>query len=199
MDPLKTGALIRRLRTEQSLTQLELSEILHVSDKTVSKWETGKGCPDIAILRELASVFGCSTDLLLSGEYPEKERNSPDMRKTVFHVCPDCGNILTASSEAEVVCCGKKLSPLVPRKAEEHEFLQMEAVDGEWYITTEHEMTKEHYIAFVALMTDSMLVMSRQYPEWNLQARFPYTGRGRLVWYCSRCGLLYRDFLMKRS
>lgn len=93
----------------------------------------------------------------------------------------------------------KKLSPLVPRKAEEHEFLQMEAVDGEWYITTEHEMTKEHYIAFVALMTDSMLVMSRQYPEWNLQARFPYTGRGRLVWYCNRCGLLYRDFLMKRS
>ena len=197
MDPIRTGNLICRLRTEQALTQRQLAELLHVSDKAVSKWETGKGCPDIGLLHSLADALGVSMETLLSGNYPEKERESVTMKNTKFYVCPTCGNFLTASSDAEVCCCGRKLAQTTPRKAEEHELLHMEPVDGEWFITSDHEMTKSHYIAFVAFLTDSTMTLSRQYPEWNLQVRLPYCGRGRLLWYCTRCGLLYQDIRVK--
>ena len=115
------------------------------------------------------------------------------MKKTKIYACQDCGNILTSASDADISCCGKKLFPLEPRKAEASETLQMEEVDGEWYITSNHEMTKSHYIAFVAFLTDNILILSRQYPEWNLQVRMPHYARGRLLWYCTKCGLLYKD------
>ena len=50
MDQIKTGKLIRKLRTDMGLTQKQLAERLHVSDKAVSKWGTGNGCPDLSLL-----------------------------------------------------------------------------------------------------------------------------------------------------
>lgn len=197
MDPIKTGQLIRQFRMQLGLTQRELAEMLHVTDKTVSKWETGGGCPDISLLRELSGVLGVSMETLLRGERTEQE-DTGNMKKLRFYVCPDCGNILTSSADAQVHCCGKHLTPLTPKKAEEADFLRMEAVDGEWYITSDHAMTKEDYIAFVAFLTDSQLILSRQYPEWSLQVRMPYIARGRLLWYSTDQGLLYREIFIKR-
>ena len=198
MDPIKTGQLIRRLRRRQSLTQRELAEQLHVTDKTISKWETGGGCPDITLLRELAALFEVSMETLLRGEITEQE-DTGNMKKLRFYVCPDCGNILTSSADAEVHCCGRRLAPLTPQKAAEPDLLQMEAVDGEWYITSEHAMTKDNYIAFVACLTDSSLLLCRQYPEWGLQVRMPYFARGRLLWYSTSQGLLYQDIFIRRQ
>ena len=197
MDLIKTGQLIRQFRMQLGLTQRELAEMLHVTDKTVSKWETGGGCPDISLLRELSGVLGVSMETLLRGERTEQE-DTGNMKKLRFYVCPDCGNILTSSADAQVHCCGKHLTPLTPKKAEEADFLRMEAVDGEWYITSDHAMTKEDYIAFVAFLTDSQLILSRQYPEWSLQVRMPYIARGRLLWYSTDQGLLYREIFIKR-
>ena len=193
MDQIRTGELIRGLRKEHHLTQKQLAVRLHVSDKAISKWETGKGCPDISLLMMLADQFQVNLETLLTGEISEKESETGNMKKMKFYVCPDCGNILTSASDTDISCCGKKLFPLEQRKAEEPDVLHMEVIDGEWYITSEHEMTKEHYIAFVAFLTDNMLIMSRQYPEWNLQARMPLYTRGRLLWYCTECGLQYKD------
>ena len=120
------------------------------------------------------------------------------MKKLRFYICPDCGNILTSSAEADVHCCGRRLEALTPEKAEERDMLHMEAADGEWFITAEHPMTKENYIAFVAFLTDSQLLLSRQYPEWSLQVRMPYYARGRLLWYSTDKGLLYRDIFIRR-
>ena len=118
MDPIKTGQLIRQFRMQLGLTQRELAEMLHVTDKTVSKWETGGGCPDISLLRELSGVLGVSMETLLRGERTEQE-DTGNMKKLRFYVCPDCGNILTSSADAQVHCCGKHLTPLTPKKAEE--------------------------------------------------------------------------------
>ena len=197
MDLIKTGQLIRQFRMQLGLTQRELAEMLHVTDKTVSKWETGGGCPDISLLRELSGVLGVSMETLLRGERTEQE-DTGNMKKLRFYVCPDCGNILTSSADAQVHCCGKHLTPLTPKKAEEADFLRMEAAGGEWYITSDHAMTKEDYIAFVAFLTDSQLILSRQYPEWSLQVRMPYIARGRLLWYSTGQGLLYREIFIKR-
>ena len=73
MDIIKTGNLIKELRTEKGLTQKELSEKLNVSTAAVSKWENGKGFPDISILEKLSSELGISiTELVKRQEKAEK-------------------------------------------------------------------------------------------------------------------------------
>ena len=57
MDNAKIGALIRRLRKEKKMTQLQLALKLHISDKTVSKWERGLGCPDVSLIGQLSGIF----------------------------------------------------------------------------------------------------------------------------------------------
>ncbi len=193
MDQVKTGELIRRLRTEQGLTQKELAGRINVSDKAVSKWERGNGCPDVSLLSALAAVFGTDIEVLLSGEIDKNEKEKGDMKKIRFYVCPKCGNIITASSEAAVSCCGTKLTALEAKEAQDDEKLKVEDIGGEWFISSEHEMTKQHYISFVAFLSDSNVMMFRQYPEWNLQITMPLYRYGRLVWYCTNHGLMYMD------
>ncbi len=198
MDQIKTGALIRRFRTELGLTQKQLAERVGVSDKAVSKWECGSGCPDVSLLTSLADVFGTDIHVLLTGEIDKNESEKGDMKKLRFYVCRDCGNIITSASDAAVTCCGNKLSALEPKKADEAQQLKVEDTGGEWYITSDHEMTKEHYISFVAYVSDSSLMIFRQYPEWAVNVSLPMYRSGRIVWYCSKCGLLYQDIRPKR-
>lgn len=193
MDQVRTGGLIKRFRTELGLTQRELAERISVSDKAVSKWETGNGCPDVSLLSALAEVFGTDIQVLLTGEIDKNESEKGNMKKMRFYVCRECGNIITATSDAAVTCCGNRLTASEPRKAEESEQLKVEDIGGEWYISAEHPMTKEHYISFVAYQSDSSFMMFRQYPEWNVQFTMPMYRTGRLVWYCTECGLLYQD------
>ena len=193
MDQIKTGALIRSFRIKNGLTQLQLAERLNVSDKAVSKWETGKGCPDISVLTELADVFGTDVQTLLSGSIDLKESEAGNMKKLGFYVCRECGNIITAASEASVTCCGNKLLPLEPGEAEQSEKLKVEDLGGELYITSSHPMTKESCISFVAYQNDCTLMMFRQYPEWPVQVRLPLFRSGRLVWYSTDCGLLWQN------
>ena len=193
MDQMKTGELIRRLRTQQGLTQKQLAERLNVSDKAVSKWERGSGCPDVSLLPALADVFGTEISVLLSGEIDKNEKEKGDMKRIKFYVCPQCGNIITASSEAAVTCCGAKLTALEAKKAQDGEKLKVEDIGGEWFVSSEHEMTKQHYISFVAYLSDSSVMLFRQYPEWNLQFNMPLYRYGRLVWYCTKHGLMYMD------
>lgn len=193
MDQIKTGELIKRFRTEMGLTQKQLAEQINVSDKAVSKWECGKGCPDISLIGELADVFGTDISVLLNGEANINESEKGDMKKIKFYVCKDCGNIITAVSEAAVSCCGSKLSPLEARKADNDEMLNVSESEGELYITSHHEMTKEHYISFAAYVNDSSAMIFRQYPEWSFQIRLPLYRSGKLYWYCSECGFLYQE------
>ena len=192
MDYEKIGALIRRLRTQQHLTQRQLADELEISDKAVSKWERGQGCPDVSLLPRLAQTLGVDVEGLLAGELSENEQTGGTMKNLNFYVCPTCGNILTSAMGAAVTCCGKKLSPLDAVKAPEEERFSVELIENDYFITSSHPMTKEHYISFVALVTGDTLILKRLYPEWDLQTRLPRIGHGKLVWYCVQHGLFYQ-------
>ena len=198
MDQVKTGALIRQFRTELGLTQKQLAEQINVSDKAVSKWERGHGCPDISLLSVLAGIFGTDVEVLLTGRLPKNESEKGNMKKLKFYICKACGNIVTATSPAAISCCGSKLSAAEPQKAGEQEQLHVEDLGGEWYITADHPMSKECYISFVAYVSDNCLMMFKQYPEWDLQVTLPMFRSGRLVWYSTQYGLLYQDIRPKK-
>ncbi|NLJ30860.1 MAG: helix-turn-helix domain-containing protein [Clostridiales bacterium] len=192
MDCAKIGKLIHSLRREQQLTQQQLADLMNISDKAVSKWERGLGCPDVSLLPELSKIFDVNLEELLSGELNANDLVGGNMKKLKFYICPNCGNLLTSTADATVSCCGKILKPLVPRKAEEAEKLSVEMIENDYFISTDHEMTREHYIAFVALLTGDSIMLRKQYPEWNLQTRIPYFAHGMLVWYCTQHGLFYQ-------
>lgn len=115
------------------------------------------------------------------------------MKHIKFFVCPHCGNLITAMADTSVSCCGKKLQALTPRKASENERLSVEIIENDYFISTQHEMVREHYISFVALLTGDSIMLRRQYPEWELQTRIPVFSHGRLLWYCTQHGLFYQD------
>lgn len=71
--------------------------------------------------------------------------------------------------------------------------LRGELSDGELYVTSGHEMRRDHYISFIALLDDNQLSIRKQYPEGSLEARLPRAARGTLLWYCTRDGLFCQE------
>ena len=193
MDNVKIGRLIRRLRTERRMTQMQLAERLNVSDKAVSKWERGLGCPELSLLPALSETFSVDLEKLLSGELNENEMPGGNMKKLQFFVCPTCGNLITATADAGISCCGKKLKAMQPQKAGGGERLAVETVENDYFITSGHPMDRDHYITFVALLTGESVMLRKLYPEWGLEVRIPVFAHGRLLWHCSRHGLFHMD------
>lgn len=192
MDTMKTGALIRQLRQKQGLTQLALAQQLNVSDKAVSKWERGCGAPDVSLLPALSQALGADLAALLRGDLAEKAAETGNFRRLKFFVCPTCGNLLFATGSAALSCCGHSLLPLTPQSPDPAHDLTAELNDGEWYLTSPHEMHREHSISFVALLSGDTLLVKKLYPEWALQARLPRIPHSTLLWYCTRDGLFAR-------
>ena len=193
MDNTKIGKLIYALRNEKGMTQLQLAELMNISDKTVSKWERGLGCPDVSLLLELSNIFNVDLSEMLSGQIAVNDVHGGNMKRIKVYVCPNCGNVITALTDTSISCCGKKLLPLELKKAEITDRLTVEIIEDDYYISTDHEMTGEHYISFVALMSDDTVMMRKQYPEWDMQVRIPCFAHGRLMWYCTQHGLFYQD------
>ena len=192
MNNEKIGGLILKLRKEQNMTQLQLADKMNISDKTVSKWERGLGCPDVSLLTDLSKIFGVDLEKLLSGELKENNVLSGNMNKLKFYVCPVCNNLITSLTETDVSCCGKRLKPIEPIKADDEHKLSVETVENEYFISSDHEMSKEHYIPFFALLTTDTIMIKKSYPEWNLQMRIPVFAHGELIWYCNKHGLYYQ-------
>ena len=193
MDCIKTGMLIRQLRTEKGFTQKELADRMNISDKTVSKWERGCGCPDVSLLRELADLLEVGTENILSGMLSENKERSGNMKKTRFYFCPDCKSIITSTGNAEAVCCGRKLAPLEAKASQGEHTLNISEVEDEYFITLPHPMTKEHYIEFVSYVSDSCCFTIRLYPEQTPEFRFPRMRNGRFYFYCTNDGLYSID------
>ena len=193
MDCIKMGEMIRRLRRERNMTQRQLADMMNLSDKTVSKWERGLGCPDISVLSQLAEILGITLDKLLAGILPENTFVEGNMKKSRFYVCTSCGNVVVSTGNADVACCGRKLTALEMKKADADQKLQVENIEDEWYVTAPGRcMTKEDYISFVAFATGDSMHMVKQYPEWDMQVRFKRRGHGMLIWYSDREGLMYQ-------
>ena len=165
MDTMKTGALIAQLRQERGLTQNELAAHLMVLGKTVSKWETGKGFPDISLLSRLSEIFGVEVEHLLSGELPESKKDAGNMQKTKFYFCEHCHNLITSTGQGEVSCCGRALKPLIPQEADEEHRIVVHKMDGEYDITFSHPMEKGHFLCFFSHVRSDRVLTVRLYPE----------------------------------
>lgn len=193
MNTYVTGPTIRQLREGRNLTQAELAEQIGVSSKTISKWETSKGLPDISLLLPLAQALGISLIELMSGE-PITNRNvSGNMLRCKFYVCPICGNVIHSTGNTVVSCCGVTLPALEPEEADDHP-VTLENVEDEQFVTVRHPMTKQHFISFLAFVTSDRIQLVKLYPEGNAQTRFQLRGMGYLYYYCNRHGL-YRKKL----
>ncbi|WP_124100546.1 helix-turn-helix domain-containing protein [Ruminococcus sp. Marseille-P6503] len=184
-----SGKTIKDLRERKSLTQKQLAQRLMVSDKTVSKWETGRGLPDITMIEPLARELQVSVAELLAGEWSENSNRSANMLKGRFYVCPMCGNIIFSCGEGSFSCCGITLPPLEPEERDSSHFISAEQIEYEHYITLEHPMEKDHYISFIACVTDSDVCIVKLYPEQNPGARFKMRGSCAVFAYCNRHGL----------
>ena len=197
MNQYVTGAIIRKLREKKQLTQADLAGALKVSDKTISKWETGRGYPDITLLEPIAGVFGISVMELLSGNAVRNMNISSNMMRSGFYVCPVCGNVIHSMGEAVFTCHGVQLSPCEAEEPDESHQIFAEKSENEYYVRVEHEMTKQHYISFLAALSPDRIQMVKLYPEGNAEARFRMNGVKRIFCYCNRDGLFQID-LQKR-
>ena len=189
MNQYVTGAVIKELREKYHLTQAELAVKLNVSDKTVSKWETAKGYPDISLLEPIAQVFGISITELISGNAVSNVNISANMLCSKFYVCPVCGNIIHSTGEAVIQCHGIMLKPCQAEKADENHRVFIERIEDEYYIRVEHDMTKQHYISFIAGVSSDKVQMVKLYPEGNAEARLKINGAKKILFYCNRDGL----------
>jgi DNA-binding XRE family transcriptional regulator/desulfoferrodoxin (superoxide reductase-like protein) len=191
MNQYITGAAIKELREQRKMTQLQLAEILSVSDKTVSKWETGKGYPDITLLESIAAAFGISLTELISGHQIKNSNVSANMLRSSFYVCPVCGNVIHSMGAAVIHCHGLQLMPAEPEAADEHHRISVEKVEDEYYVSIAHEMSKTHYISFIAAVSPDRCQLVKLYPEGEAAARFRIGGVRRIYFYCNRDGLYY--------
>ncbi len=193
MNQYVTGAVIKEMREQKKMTQLQLAELLGVTDKTVSKWETGKGYPDITLLEPIADAFRISVTELISGNKIKNENVSANMMRSKFYVCPVCGNAIHSMGEAGIQCHGVQLVPAAAAERDENHMIFIERVEDEYYVRIDHEMTKDHYISFIAASSPDRIQMVKLYPEGNAEARFKTNGVRRIFFYCNRDGLFSID------
>ena len=204
MNQYVTGSTIKCLREKAKLTQCELASLLNVSDKTVSKWETGRGFPDIVFLEPLAQVLKVSIIELLSGKEVVNQNKNAKIQRSKFYVCPICGNVVFSVGEALISCCGIQLPALEcenlgenPEKlenleegelAKSHE-IKVENSDGELFVSLNHPMEKGHYISWIACVGFNFVNIVKLYPEQNPEARFPFKKDCSFFAYCNHHGL----------
>ncbi len=199
MDQYVTGNTIKSLREKNKMTQIQLADKLGVSDKTVSKWETCKGYPDITLLEPIAEALQVSVTELISGNTIQNANVSANMLRSKFYVCPVCGNVIHSMGEAVIQCHGIVLNALEAEPADEHHKITVERVEDEYYVTVGHPMTKDHYISFLAAASSDSMQNVKLYPEWNAEARFKIKGVEKIFFYCNRDGLYFADVLGRNT
>ncbi len=196
MDCNKVGNLILQLRKEKNMTQRQVADLLNISDKTVSKWERGLGCPDVSILTELSKIFDINIEKILLGDLEPNNVDGGNMKRIKFYVCQSCGNIITSTGEGEISCCGRKLKVAIPSIVDDNHKISVEEVENDYYVEIDHEMTKEHYISFAAYVTYDRVLLIKLYPEQSPTVRFPRLSgkfeRGKFYIYCNQHGLLIK-------
>ncbi len=190
MDTYITGLTIKTLREKKGLTQAELADKLGVSSKAISKWETGKGFPDISLIEPLSKVLSVSVMELMTGDTVINKNISSNVVRSQFYVCPLCGNIIRTMGDAVISCCGITLPALEAEDADENHEINIEKVEDEHFVTVNHDMTKQHYISFVCYVTSDRAQFVKFYPEGNAETRLNFRGDGWLYIYCNKHGLM---------
>jgi transcriptional regulator with XRE-family HTH domain len=184
MDCIKAGKLILSLRKEKNMTQKEIADALNISDKAISKWERGLGYPDVSLLGELSNILGVNIEKLLLGDLKPNLKDTGNLKNIKFYVCPNCGNIIYSTGKPDISCCGRKQEALIANHK-----ITIEEIEDDYYITINHEMTKNHYISFVAYVSFDRVQLVKLYPEQNAEIRLPKRQKGKVYMYCTKHGL----------
>lgn len=195
MNQYVTGAVIKQMREKNKMTQLQFADRIGVSDKTVSKWETAKGYPDITLLEPIADALGISVTELISGQQIKNANVSANMIYSKFYVCPICGNVIHGMGEAVIHCHGIQLNPAQAEYTDENHMAFVERVEDEYYVKIDHEMKKTHYISFIAAVSSDRCQLVKLYPEGESEARFMICGVKKIYFYCNRDGLFCQDIV----
>ena len=111
------------------------------------------------------------------------------MNRVKFYICPTCNNVLFSTGKADISCCGRKLDALSIKAEPENHIMKIEEVEDDYFITMEHEMSKAHYISFVAYIECDRVLLMKLYPEQNAELRFPKMYSKKLFVYCNKHGL----------
>ena len=122
-------------------------------------------------------------------------REKNNMTKSKFYVCPICGNVIHSMGEAVINCHGVLMTAAEPEETDENHKISIERIEDEYYVQIEHEMTKNHYISFIAAVSSDRLQMVKLYPEGNAEARFKISGVKRILFYCNRDGMFFLNAL----
>lgn len=189
VDQKEMGEMIRSLREKKGMTQLEMAEVLNLSDRTISKWETGRGYPDITFIEKIASLFSVSVSELLNGAEVSNRNISGNMLKASFCVCPVCGNVIVSTGEASVSCHGIALSKLGKNAVDDDHSVTVEVIEDEYFVSVNHPMTKGNYISFIAALSSDRVQMVKLYPEGNAEARVKMNGVREILFYSTTDGL----------
>lgn len=189
MNTYVTSLTIKEQREKQNMTQAELAEKIGVSSKTISKWETAKGLPDISLLQPLAQALNLSVIELMNGQPIANKNVSANLLRSKFYICPICGNLLHSTGSAVVSCCGITLPPLEAEESDDAHSITIQPVEDEHFVTISHPMEKGHFISFVAFVTCDRIQLVKFYPEGNAETRLSLRGGGYLYWYCNHHGL----------
>ena len=189
MNQYVTRTIIKGLRERNKMTQLQLADKLGVTDKTISKWETGKGYPDTTLMEPIEDDSSISVKALISGSTVSNANVSANMLRSKFYVYPVCGNVIHTMGEAVIHCHGVQLAPAVPEETDENHKIFIEKVEAEYFVCIDHDMTKKHYISFIAAASSDRMQMVKLYPEGNAEARFKINGVKRIFFYCNKDGL----------
>ena len=199
MNLSKNGKLLCDLRKAKGMTQKEVADILGIVPKTVSKWETGRGFPDVSTISALADILGVSEKTILSGEMLKNSESANNMKRTKFYICPCCGSFMQGTGSSQVVCCGKQIEALNIVSADDEHIINISEIEDDFYIEFNHEMTKEHYISFVAYLRFDRVLTVKLYPEQDPSVRFSKMYGGKIYFYCSKHGLFEYQMKSRRK
>ena len=188
MNAEQIGALLQTLRTGAGYTQRQVAQALCVTEQAVSKWERGKGCPDLALMPALADFYGVDLRALLAGRLQASAQGG-NMRDLKFYICPQCGNLAVQLGSAELSCCGRPLAAQQPQPARAEHLPAISQVEDEWYLEFDHPMTKQHHLAFVVQVGYDHYRFTRLYPEQQAALRLPKLARCTLYVGCSEGGV----------
>ncbi|MDO4503426.1 MAG: helix-turn-helix domain-containing protein [Coriobacteriia bacterium] len=189
MQTYLSAETLKELRTRKGLTQEQLASCIGVTGKAVSKWETGRGLPDVSLVGPLAEALGVSVAELLTGDVARNANRSANIRRGKFYVCPLCGNVMWSVGEISASCCGSTMLPAEPEACDEPHHATIQKSDGCHVVTLDHPMTKDHFVSFMARVTCDQVSIRKLYPEQDAQAIFPMQGVCDSYAYCNRHGL----------
>ena len=141
------------------------------------------------MLPALADALRVSVAELMTGSVVTNANTSGNMRKVSFYVCPVCGNVIQSVGQAVVSCCGIALPPMEAEEPDEAHRVRVSIIDADYYVQIDHEMSKSHYISFMAYVTSDTVELRKLYPEQEALCNFRRKGAGKLYYYCNRHGL----------